>query len=230
MRLRYLLLAFLLSFPATLFAQKNTVRVKGMVLSKNNLDTLTATIEITDKSNRSVKQIVISDSINGFEVNLALNKSYEFFVTTSEKEYLRYSQVLTIDKPDIYLVNFELVKIDVSGGPSIIYNIYFNKMDTSIFAIEKNTKKIALNVNLFNYYLKMTFEIVGHCDSIEFLEAKEDVGLLRAQNVFTFLVKNGIDANRLVVSSRNKTKPLASNTTEEGRALNRRVDFLVIKQ
>jgi outer membrane protein OmpA-like peptidoglycan-associated protein len=46
--------------------------------------------------------------------------------------------------------------------------------------------------------------------------------------VVTYLVKNGIAASRLSSEGYGETKPVATNQTDEGRALNRRVEFTII--
>ena len=64
--------------------------------------------------------------------------------------------------------------------------------------------------------------IVGHADATE----SNDVALLRAKRVHEALVKRGVDRSRLTIESRGKTQPRDSNQTKDGRAKNRRVEFL----
>jgi OOP family OmpA-OmpF porin len=44
--------------------------------------------------------------------------------------------------------------------------------------------------------------------------------------VIDFLLANGVSEDRLTAEGRGPDEPIASNETEEGRALNRRVEFL----
>ena len=47
----------------------------------------------------------------------------------------------------------------------------------------------------------------------------------RAQAVSSYLLKKGIESNRIDVKYYGETKPIASNDTEQGRKQNRRVDM-----
>jgi OOP family OmpA-OmpF porin len=69
--------------------------------------------------------------------------------------------------------------------------------------------------------------IAGHTDNKGTDAYNLDLGRRRAQAVMDILVKNGAPAERLKVESFGKTRPVAENNTEEGRAQNRRVEFHV---
>lgn len=70
---------------------------------------------------------------------------------------------------------------------------------------------------------------VGHTDSIGSDEYNNRLSLARAYAVKTYMVSKGIDAARIKTSGKGKTQPVASNTTKEGRAKNRRVDIEVVQ-
>lgn len=80
-------------------------------------------------------------------------------------------------------------------------------------------------VRVLNDNPTLQLRIEGHTDSQEPAAAK--LGLARAQAVRSYLVGNGIAADRLVAKGFGPTLPVASNSTEEGRASNRRVSFVV---
>ncbi len=64
---------------------------------------------------------------------------------------------------------------------------------------------------------------VGHTDSIGTEAYNMHLSQRRAEAVKTYLVGKGIDAKRIHTEGRGKTQPVADNSTEEGRARNRRV-------
>lgn len=51
----------------------------------------------------------------------------------------------------------------------------------------------------------------------------------RAKGVVNYLVKNGVPTSQLTYSFYGMSQPLADNDTEDGRKLNRRVEFEILK-
>jgi len=72
----------------------------------------------------------------------------------------------------------------------------------------------------------LKFEIQGHTDSQGGDKVNIPLSERRAQAVKTWLVGQGIEAGRLTTKGFGATKPLKQNDTPEGRAENRRVEFV----
>lgn len=71
-------------------------------------------------------------------------------------------------------------------------------------------------------------EIGGHTDSDGEPEANEVLSLARAEAVLSALVAAGVEADRLVAVGYGDAIPVASNETGEGKAQNRRIEFLLL--
>lgn len=69
--------------------------------------------------------------------------------------------------------------------------------------------------------------VEGHTDSIGSDAYNMTLSQKRAQAVVNYLVERGVDGSSLVPVGMGEGYPVASNDTEEGRAANRRVDFVV---
>lgn len=69
------------------------------------------------------------------------------------------------------------------------------------------------------------FEIVGHADSTGEADYNQGLSERRALAVADYLKRNGVASDRFTTSGRGEMDPVASNTTREGRAQNRRVDI-----
>jgi OOP family OmpA-OmpF porin len=72
-----------------------------------------------------------------------------------------------------------------------------------------------------------TIEIAGHTDSDGEENANQALSEKRAQAVTDYLVRAGLPANRFMPVGYGSTQPIAGNETEDGKAQNRRIDFVV---
>ena len=72
--------------------------------------------------------------------------------------------------------------------------------------------------------------IDGHTDSRATDEYNLDLSQRRAMAVLRYLVDHGVEETRLAARGYGESQPIADNDTEEGRALNRRVEFIVLQQ
>ncbi|MEO0232818.1 MAG: OmpA family protein, partial [candidate division WOR-3 bacterium] len=70
----------------------------------------------------------------------------------------------------------------------------------------------------------------GHTDSIGSDSYNMSLSQARAEAVRSYLItRHGIDPARLIARGYGETMPIAPNTSREGRAQNRRVEFVIIK-
>jgi len=72
--------------------------------------------------------------------------------------------------------------------------------------------------------------IEGHTDSRGSKRYNMRLSKRRAQAVMTFLIKAGVESDRLEYRGYGPTRPIATNRTRAGRAKNRRVEFTIVKQ
>jgi OOP family OmpA-OmpF porin len=72
-------------------------------------------------------------------------------------------------------------------------------------------------------------EVQGHADDVGAEAINTTISQRRADAVRTWLVQKGIDPKRLVARGYGSKVPLGSNTTEEGRQKNRRVQFVIVR-
>jgi OOP family OmpA-OmpF porin len=70
-------------------------------------------------------------------------------------------------------------------------------------------------------------EIAGHTDTDGDQAANQTLSEKRAQAVADYLVKAGLPANRFLPVGYGSTQPIVGNDTEDGKAQNRRIDFVV---
>jgi len=91
------------------------------------------------------------------------------------------------------------------------------------------------SMGTINYVVKMMtdhpelkFSVEGHTDSDGDVAANQKLAEARAQAVVEAMTKAGISANRLTSKGHGESKPMTANDTPEGKAQNRRVEFVKI--
>lgn len=82
-------------------------------------------------------------------------------------------------------------------------------------------------VEILNRYPDTNIEIIGHTDSKGSDEYNQSLSERRANAVVSYLRGNSINSSRLSAIGKGETDPIASNDTDDGRAQNRRVEFVI---
>jgi outer membrane protein OmpA-like peptidoglycan-associated protein len=85
-------------------------------------------------------------------------------------------------------------------------------------------------VKLMNKYPVLRLEVAVHSDKSGTAEASLSLSQLRSRLLVNYLINRGINAKRLVATGFGLSKPIASNSSEQGRKLNRRIDFIIINK
>ncbi len=121
------------------------------------------------------------------------------------------------------------VPVTRSGGsiaPRITTHILF---DTDSANIKKESQKQLqeMMAALKSKELKnASIQIEGHTDSVGSSQYNLKLSMKRARAVHDYLAKSGIPATLLTFTGKGDTEPVADNSDEKGRKLNRRVDFV----
>lgn len=134
------------------------------------------------------------------------------------------------DRPS-YLRNVRIAKGAVplydrleTDGKIITYGITFatGKADLK----PESMTEIARIAKLMQEKSDLKFEVQGHCDSQGSDAVNDPLSQKRAEAIVDALVKQGISKSRLTAVGKGSHSPIADNSTDEGRARNRRVEFI----
>ena len=74
------------------------------------------------------------------------------------------------------------------------------------------------------------FEVSGHTDSDGSEKSNADLSLARAESVKKYLIEKGVSAQQLVAKGYGESNPIADNSSEEGKAENRRTEMKKIEE
>lgn len=137
------------------------------------------------------------------------------------------------DKKTVALTNVRIAKGAVplydrmmSDGKFITYGITFD-VGKSVIKPE-SMGEINRIVQLMNENPDLKFSVEGHTDSTGNATSNQTLSEARSKAIVDKLVEMGIAADRLTSSGKGQTTPIADNGTDEGRAKNRRVEFVKI--
>ncbi|MBR9854482.1 MAG: OmpA family protein [Algicola sp.] len=133
------------------------------------------------------------------------------------KEFEQTIEKITADKiiDDINTKGFATLHINFDTGKSRIKS-------ESYEIVSEITKMLNANPDL-----KISIE--GHTDNVGSEETNMKLSKNRARSVLMALVDEGVDESRLVSTGFGQSKPIGDNASEEGKALNRRVELRKIE-
>ncbi len=205
------------------------VLVKGRVLDQKTNEPVAATIVyngIDDQKNYGVAK---SDPLTG-EYTIVLPYGVNFEFTASASNYIGVSNNLDLTSVGEYKeINQDLFLVPIEVGATVrLNNIFFEtgkaELKSSSFAeLDRVVKFLKENPNI-------KIEISGHTDNVGNESFNLDLSQKRAKSVMDYLTSKGIEASRLKSEGYGLTKPVADNSTEAGRAMNRRVEFTILSK
>ncbi|MBC3880692.1 OmpA family protein [Undibacterium sp. LX40W] len=114
--------------------------------------------------------------------------------------------------------------LDYSGHVSL-YGLLF---DTGKAELKTESQtQLAELTKMLKSQNNLNVIIVGHTDNVGSIDSNLSLSQARAQAIVQGLVQAGIDKRRLIAKGVANFAPIATNSSEEGRALNRRVEIVV---
>ncbi|GAB3276821.1 OmpA family protein [Parahaliea aestuarii] len=126
-------------------------------------------------------------------------------------------------------------KAGVLAEGKFLYNVVLTEDDLTFTVDDANLSSSAqsrlgqlasqLQADNANVYL----EIQGHTDATGSAEYNQGLGLARAESVRRYLHSQGVALDRMATISYGEDAPAADNSSASGRAMNRRVEVVVLK-
>ena len=216
------------SFPLYPSAQPLPVTyLKGRVFDVDTGEKLEAAFELIDLETRMIAVESKADPVTG-EFLVLLPSGKEYALNVSKPGYLFYSEHFSLKeedslfKPEDRNIGLKQIK---TGESVVLRNIFF---ETGQYTLKEAS---TVELEKLEAYLKtnpsLKIEIGGHTDNVGGLEYNMELSANRAHAVCAWLTVRGIDPERLTCKGYGMSRPVASNETETGRALNRRTEFKI---
>ncbi|WP_406751270.1 OmpA family protein [Aquirufa salirivi] len=161
---------------------------------------------------------------------LVLPYGVNYGITAKAKGFLPSSINIDLSKLRgryLELDERDLVMAPIAKGSSMtINNLFFETGKATLTAESDPELKRIVQVMQENATLQI--EISGHTDNTGSDELNNKLSQDRADAVKNYLINQGVKSDRIRTKGYGKTKPKADNSTEEGRQLNRRVEFAIL--
>jgi len=200
--------------------------VRGFVYDSLTKAPVAARIRIINLDTRDTIRALTSNKATGeFVTSLPLRNRYALLAEAAG--YLFYSQHFDLrERTQAYELRVPLEK-PRKGSAIRLRNVFF-EFDRADLKPESELELMEV-VRLLQAHPRWKVEVQGHTDSIGKAEYNQQLSQRRAEAVRQFLVQRGVRAERIFARGYGGSRPIASNATEEGRALNRRTEIVFIE-
>ncbi len=205
--------------------------VRGFISDCKTKKSIDATILLDRLSDGT--NIVTSRTLPDGSFTTALPGQDEYLLSVNAPGYFFRSHKfevsdITNSHGPILLTTDELCLSPLEIGQKIaLRNIYF---DTDKWDIKPESKvELDKLVKIMKDNPKIRIEISGHTDSRASVKHNQVLSENRAKATVDYLVEHGIARDRFETVGYGLSQPCATNETEEGRALNRRIEAKIVK-
>ena len=207
------------------------VLVSGKVIDgKTGKVPTNAKIIYEDLTNGKELGVATPDPISGiYKIVLPYGKNYG--ITTQIEGYVGTSQNIDLSKITGKYLEVEgkdMTVTPVEVGAKVQMNNIFFEFGKATLKAESYPELNRIS-EFFKTNKKVVSEISGHTDNVGSDEVNNKLSQERADVVRNYLLTQGVPAERITAKGYGKNKPKVANDTPENQAINRRVEFEILK-
>lgn len=188
--------------------------IKTNPIQKENVEKINSIEAKNINNDIKTKTLVDNDYI------ITVKKEGYAFTST----YIKPKEISEIKNP-VIKTNFEMKPIEV-GKTIKLNNINYASNSSQL------SPESMIILDNFSEFLqenpKIKIAIHGHTDDVGDDQQNLILSTERAKSVYGYLVLSDINPKRMTFNGFGETKPIKSNSTEEGRASNRRTEFVIV--
>jgi outer membrane protein OmpA-like peptidoglycan-associated protein len=203
--------------------------VKGQVKTNSGEPPMQAKVEIQYTESKFKEEVAVNDDDGTYAAVVKVSRNENVTLSVEGDDIAFNSRVIAKkDDPAPVVAKINMETREAKANEAFVINdIYYT---TNSADIEERSKII---LDAFAGYLlkhpSMVIEISGHTDSRGDDNTNKALSAERAFEVMKYLVDHGVEAKRLTYQGYGESKPVGDNNTEEGRAMNRRTEFVIKK-
>jgi len=200
------------------------VTLSGKVFDENDNPLVAMVAWIYESENEIIEYRVVTDSNGDYSISLPRIPKFQYRV--SKPNYLQISGEIDIPEEQQSITkNFRLSKLEKEAVFEL-ENVEFEFDKAVLTPMSLEILKPVLATMIENETLEI--ELSGHTDNIGSKQYNQKLSEARAKAVADYLIKNGIDSKRIKTVGYGFDKPIASNSTPEGRQRNRRTEMKIL--
>jgi outer membrane protein OmpA-like peptidoglycan-associated protein len=198
--------------------------IKGTVSDAQSGQPLAATIELHDLATKQQISQFSSEASTGTYMAI-LNQGGDYALYVTSKGYLFKSEHFQLtDTTESLRVDIRMEAIQKNRA-EVLNNLYF---DTGSYTLNEKSKVELEKLVLFlNENPQLRIEVAGHTDDLGNDASNLLLSKQRANTVVAFLIERGIETSRLQAVGYGKQQPKVPNSSEQNRAINRRIEWVV---
>lgn len=119
----------------------------------------------------------------------------------------------------------QIIPIVEIGRKFIIENLLF---PVSSATLGEKVEELDVLVDFMKSRPSVVVRVEGHTDNTGSIRINKALSLARAESAKAYIVQRGVEARRIQTTGLGPTRPIADNSTEFGRSLNRRTEIVII--
>ncbi|MEM7107636.1 MAG: OmpA family protein [Bacteroidota bacterium] len=197
----------------------------GSINDQNSGDRIEGSVSIV-LEDEFEKEVTTDQASNRY--SLSLPSAGVYSIKVSSPNYITHQEQLEVFSSELKLLekNFQLQKIEI-GARVNLENVLFEQSKASIVA--SSYQELNSVVALLKENPSMKIRLEGHTDNRGNSKQNLKLSKERVEAVRSYLVKRGISKKRVSGKGYGGSKPIADNSDPQSRKLNRRVEFIIVK-
>lgn len=204
--------------------------VTGSLKDENGEPVTDAGLEIKNLKTKEITKIKVDKQTGNYARVVQMRPKEDMIVTVKKKGAAFSSKYISADlnsKDLVVKAPLEVAKLE-TGREYQLNDINFGSNSYALGSVAKNV------IDEFILFLEenpnLRADIQGHTDNVGNPQSNLVLSKNRARTVYDYAISRGIAASRLSHHGYGEAKPIADNTTEEGKAKNRRTVFVITAQ
>jgi outer membrane protein OmpA-like peptidoglycan-associated protein len=205
----------------------DTIIIEGKILDSETKKPIKARISYERIPTRDDIGILFSDSATG-NYKIYLQSASQYKITIQAPEFITSYEKMDLNDT-VTLSNLqEVLMVPLKVGQVIVMNrITFERGKDKL--LPESYSELDNIYKMLSEHQKMVIQLEGHTDNAGSSSANLKLSEGRVNAVRSYLVNKGIKKNRIEVKAFGGSKPVANNSTEEGRIKNRRVEIRILR-